>query len=85
MITGDNNDHLKFQAVALQAVTKKGLVTTENQTRLIPASEKGKSIKDEMSRIFNGNKLKFMYVYMYIYKLKVYIYNYYMLFAFLYK
>ena len=44
---GDNNDHLKFQAVALQVVTKKGLVTTENQTRLIPASEKGKSIKDE--------------------------------------
>ena len=82
---GDNNDHLKFQAVALQVVTKKGLVTTENQTRLIPASEKGKSIKDEISRIFNGNKLKFMCVYMYIYKLKVYIYNYYMLFAFLYK
>ena len=29
---GDNNDHLKFQAVALQVVIKECLITTKNQT-----------------------------------------------------
>ena len=44
---GGKNDHLKFQAVALQVVTKKFGHHKESD-KLIPASEKGKSIKDEI-------------------------------------
>jgi len=44
---GDKNDHLKFQVVALQVVTKK-FGRHKESDKLIPASEKGKSIKDEI-------------------------------------